>query len=571
LETIKSYAKLANTLIENLVWDEYGPSFGPYLKGFEKTPVFREYLLLLETRNPVYLRFLLSFLWFGKKLSYINPDLESTAFREWLDLESALSLREFDSWEVPDLKQLISALCGDLDSDELRPKHGSGAVAEKKARSLPYRKTALLSTDGKLRSFYRTFTSDALRYLTDNVVDQVPCDSFRHTSRLMFVPKDYKKMRTICMEPASYMFLQQSLMRVLYRNIKRATGGILDLHDQGPNVELAKYASLTSDLDTLDLSSASDSVHVDLIRKYFPRRWKLALLSTRTSRVEVPGGEVVQVYKFAPMGSAVCFPIQTIVFTAVVLATYLKRLRSLGYVVHTPSTPEELRRFLYRYVQWYGRGDRVLGALRVYGDDIICDSECTLDVISCLEELGFTVNVNKSFRGRQAFRESCGGFFWCGEDVTPVLYRIKRSRNVGLSDESLSGAVDLANKARSLGYFNLAKHTRLLVSGNYRKWRYIPYVIENTYFGYHCNKITDYGVTRYNKGWQRYEQKVVQPRWSEKQRVDRDDFIQSAFAYYSHARANHGSETEINQQSHFKWWEHTTHHRFAWVFIPCDR
>jgi hypothetical protein len=61
--------------------------------------------------------------------------------------------------------------------------------------------------------------------------------------------------------------------------------------------------------------------------------------------------------------------------------------------------------------------------LSVYGDDIIIPTRCASDVLAALRFFGFTPNQRKTFV-QGPFRESCGGDFFCGVDVTP--YRLTK-------------------------------------------------------------------------------------------------------------------------------------------------
>jgi hypothetical protein len=58
----------------------------------------------------------------------------------------------------------------------------------------------------------------------------------------------------------------------------------------------------------------------------------------------------------------------------------------------------------------------------VYGDDIIVRSDFADTAIQVLESVGLRVNTNKSFV-HSLFRESCGGEYYNGWDVTPVRLR----------------------------------------------------------------------------------------------------------------------------------------------------
>jgi hypothetical protein len=154
---------------------------------------------------------------------------------------------------------------------------------------------------------------------------------------------------------------------------------------------MAKRGSLDGDLATIDLSSASDSVTLRLVTDIFGPsklgRWLLATRSTHT----LISDDVVRIAKFAPMGSACCFPVQCLIFAGVILATHRRATRSSAD----------------------------LADFRVFGDDIICPSSISYDVMENLVDLGFSVNTEKTYVTGD-YRESCGMDAWCGHDVTPL-------------------------------------------------------------------------------------------------------------------------------------------------------
>jgi hypothetical protein len=136
----------------------------------------------------------------------------------------------------------------------------------------------------------------------------------------------------------------------------------------------------------------------------------------------LPNGEAVALRKFAPMGSALCFPVECIIFSAIVEW-------AIGQAHGSPNHSNYC----------------------VYGDDIVVETEYAPYVIEALEEYGFKVNTDKSYYTltRLNYRESCGGEFVFGEDVTPV--KISRKFH-GLDRPSLledvshyEGAIELAN------------------------------------------------------------------------------------------------------------------------------
>jgi hypothetical protein len=102
------------------------------------------------------------------------------------------------------------------------------------------------------------------------------------------------------------------------------------------------------------------------------------------------------------MGSALCFPLEAMVFLTVI---FLGIERELG----TPLSRKQV-------VNCYS------GRVRVFGDDLIVPRDNVLSVIGELETFGFRVNVGKSYWiGR--FRESCGKEYYDGNDVSIVKVR----------------------------------------------------------------------------------------------------------------------------------------------------
>jgi len=96
------------------------------------------------------------------------------------------------------------------------------------------------------------------------------------------------------------------------------------------------------------------------------------------------------------MGSALCFPFESIVFLTVIFTGIEREL-------NRPLTRKDLNSFR--------------GKVRVYGDDIIIPRKYVSTVIQELETFGFRVNLHKSFWTGK-FRESCGAEFYDGHDVT---------------------------------------------------------------------------------------------------------------------------------------------------------
>jgi len=166
---------------------------------------------------------------------------------------------------------------------------------------------------------------------------------------------------------------------------------------------MARDGSLSGALATLDLSEASDRVSNQLVReltRYWPHLTD-AVQATRSRRADVPGYGVQRLAKFASMGSALCFPMEAMVFLTIIL-------RAISKELNTPVTREFIK--------------GLEGRVRVYGDDIIVPVEYVQSVVHELQAFGLVVNMNKSFwTGR--FRESCGKEYYGGSDVSIVRCR----------------------------------------------------------------------------------------------------------------------------------------------------
>jgi hypothetical protein len=218
-------------------------------------------------------------------------------------------------------------------------------------------------------------------------------------ARVTTVPKTQKTPRIIAMEPATVQYAQQGLKRAFYREIDSSPlRHILGFRDQSRNQKLALTGSLDGSLATLDLSEASDRVHLSMVHRTF-NRWPHLLdymLAVRSRTVSVAGDEIT-LHKYASMGSALTFPFEAIVFTTIATMVLVRR----GYT----ATATKLR-----------------GVLSVYGDDIIVPNDAAPDVVDLLAVFGLKVNTRKSFwTGR--FRESCGKEYFAGTDVSVIRLR----------------------------------------------------------------------------------------------------------------------------------------------------
>jgi hypothetical protein len=303
--------------------------------------------------------------------------------------------------------ELFSKVDRDVYWGRIVPKHGPGAVAER------------LTANGKYNQ--RTWTSRLQRVF--------PAEGFvipngRYTSRLkgneftilepgseipvrvITVPKTLKTPRVIAIEPVAQQYVQQGLYRAILSAMQEDgfLSRVIGFRDQEPNRQMACEGSLSGELATLDLSEASDRVsnqHVLAMMEDWPHL-SAAVQATRSRKADVPGFGVIRFAKFASMGSALCFPVEAMVFLTMI---FLGIERELS----TPLSRRKLKKLFSRRV-------------RVFGDDLIVPRDYVLSVVSELETFGFRVNAGKSFwTGR--FRESCGRMYFDGQDVSIVKVR----------------------------------------------------------------------------------------------------------------------------------------------------
>lgn len=372
---------------------------------------------------------------------------------------------------------LIGRVLCNADPLAIRPCHGTGATA---CRTRPEDKWHKLRYFEKLDA---TFSyPDYFFYSTTHLADELgkleKAEKAIPRARIVLVPKDSRGPRVISCEPAELMYIQQGLMRLLYETIEShpLTRSFINFRDQKMNRELAKTGSITGQVATIDLSDASDRVSLALVRKLFPNRWVEALEASRSEETILPSGEVVQLQKFAPMGSSVCFPIEALVFWAMSIAT----LRNLRCV----STP-----------------------VYVYGDDIIVDSSVSSFVMDGLEDVGLRVNRDKSYSSGP-FRESCGGDYYLGVDVAPVRLRHPFASSVF---SAITDADFCNNLIAKFGIEDSLKVIDLIVDYRGSPFPFSPLGLPAS-IKTECRACNDvFFRRRWNTALQRYEHRISRP------------------------------------------------------------
>lgn len=225
-----------------------------------------------------------------------------------------------------------------------------------------------------------------------------------HPVRVVFVPKTLTTPRVIAIEPSHVQYMQQSLKDHLYKVLEAhpLTKHSIRFTRQDVNQKLAYESSITKRLATLDLKDASDRVHLHLVQRIFKTSGLLEHLEdARSLHATLPNGKNLVLTKYASMGSALCFPVEAMVFYT---------------LIQVAMHQLDGRRPTSRSIRDYSR------KIDIYGDDIIVPVEYADVVVRYLESYALKVNVSKSFQFSN-FRESCGADYYNGFPVNPVYAR----------------------------------------------------------------------------------------------------------------------------------------------------
>lgn len=331
---------------------------------------------------------------------------------------------------------LVTSL-GRYEASEWRFRHGPGAIA---AISGPVNKYLWESWPSRLDSRfpiseygYHSHTS-FLRNVTAKLLGET-----EESSRLCAVAKTIDKPRLIAVEPASHQWCQQNVWHYFCDRTRVAEDGsrgvmdrFLKYRDQTLNQELCRRGSVDGSLATLDLSEASDRVTCDVVGNAFRSNptllCSLAACRTRTLRVlgaskDAPAHKLK---KFSTMGSACTFPVESILFLGISIASTLFALYPKEHARKAMRTKTVMD---------------LEGKVGVYGDDLIVPVIAWDVVQRALSALHFKVNTAKSY-GTGRFRESCGVDAWAGVDVSPVYWR----RPMDGRPESVASTLDVRNR-----------------------------------------------------------------------------------------------------------------------------
>jgi hypothetical protein len=359
-------------------------------------------------------------------------------------------------------------------------KHGPGAVAERlrqeEKSSFPYWPSKLQ------RKFPFIFCGKTAGDDRSHPIDH------EVASRLIAVPKTTKGPRLIAAEPVAHQWCQQLVLKFLFDQCRKNFGSsFIDFKDQSKSGDLVLRASSDRALATVDLSDASDRLSCWTVERIFRSNPSILshLHAARTRYLRDDISEIpsfLRLKKFASQGTAVTFPVMSLVMLCLALASTLE---------HEQVTWHTIRKYRNQ--------------VRVFGDDIILPTRGYASLVRLMEILQLKVNTAKSYVNGH-FRESCGVDGYMGYDVTPV----KPKTLVANDPASVQALIDNSNNLFLKGLWNASQACYDLLPARLRRGIRIVGVTDAGQRGLASYSGSDEShlAKRWNSRFHRYEVRV---------------------------------------------------------------
>lgn len=344
--------------------------------------------------------------------------LERTFPVDWFgtsDLGVTLSSVQWDSPVYRDLFHLQSGVDPQMSDQLLGGRHKESpirATAWRTREEPEYPEPLVPMRSRSSLAFARDGRRDAIGTSRPSPgVKETPEDAsvgiITESTKLIAVPKTQKAPRLIASEPTAHQWMQQGVADALIELVRRSClGKALDITNQSGSRDLCLRASKTRSHATVDLSEASDRVSCWLVERVFrvnpPLLQAFHAIRSRLIRnpIDKKLPRLYKLWKFTTMGSAVTFPVQSVIF---VMAAVTAVILAKGQRVRFSTV------------------SKALDQVRVYGDDIIIPVSAYSSLVTLLEGVFLKVNETKSFV-RGPFRESCGMDAVGGYSVTPAYF-----------------------------------------------------------------------------------------------------------------------------------------------------
>lgn len=355
----------------------------------------------------------------------LDISLRLSAIAESLSCDNPLGRQSHDGLPrgqvIARARARVTRVFSSFNPLDIYPSHGPGAVSTKEQLWDKWNWTTISPR------IAQTYPIDEYFYTSQGHV----CDHLQaiqnlkineSSAKVILVPKDSRGPRLISCEPLDFQWIQQGLSRAIVKRLEThpLTRESVRFTNQLPNQLGALLGSKDGRYATLDLAEASDRITVGLVHLLFGGTGLLdPLLNCRSLSTELPSGKIKYLNKYAPMGSALCFP---------VLATCV-------WAILTAGAPDAYTR----------------KRIHVYGDDVIVPKAYALNAIELLESFGLKVNRDKSYI-KGFFRESCGTEAFRGQVVTPIRFRTVWSSH--RCPHSYSSWVAYANALYDKKYFH---------------------------------------------------------------------------------------------------------------------
>lgn len=338
--------------------------------------------------------------------------------------------------KVQQVADLITSTIGVYTPEMGRFKHGPGAVSGQafgdykyNFRSWPDRLERVFPfADFALANYAQMDDTPLHREVERGFLAETP-------AKLCCVPKSLDTPRLIACESPSLQWCQQSLRDFLYARVQETfIRGFVDFRRQDKNGSLALEASLSGKHATIDLSSASDRISCWHVERLFRRSPSLldAMQASRSVYIKQDICKISPKFswlrKYSTMGNATTFPVQSLLFLTLALASTL-----------------HVRKLKANFKSMSNLGTR---EVRVFGDDIIVPEDGAATLVELIHALGLRVNPKKTFIEGN-FRESCGVDAFAGHDVTSVnILDVPRRASPG----SVVSSVDTHNNLCEKGF-----------------------------------------------------------------------------------------------------------------------
>jgi hypothetical protein len=224
-------------------------------------------------------------------------------------------------------------------------------------------------------------------------------------NRLTTVPKNDLIDRVIAIEPTANMFLQQGLGRYIADRL--IPFGVDIKTQQNLHRFEAWKSSMIRNLSTIDFSSASDCVGINLLRWLLPPDWFFVVDRLRSKKTFIDD-EWLDLGCISTMGNATTFPLETLVFFVLGIAS-----------VDVTRNPGRSSFVSYE----------VKTSVSVFGDDCLIPTDASDLFLEVTQNVGFLVNNEKTFIGDVNFRESCGLDAMSGRNVRAFYLKAPESKS----------------------------------------------------------------------------------------------------------------------------------------------